>query len=274
MTTTAVVQRNPAAELRAFLSAPNMLTELSKVLPANLKPERMIRQVLTLASKNPALLECSPVSVWAGLVQAAELGLEMSGVLGQAYLVPRWNSKKRCKEATFQIGYRGLSTLAYRSGMVLVLQTRIVYENDDFQVSYGSMPLINHHPYMGPDPGKPVAYYAVAKLKAGGEDFEVMSIEQVQAHRMKYSPPSDRQSTWDTNFDEMALKTPLRKLCKRLPLSADVIQAAVADEYGEVLALPESVRVSQTETVSGLLDAVLPEESFPSPSVENPTTEE
>lgn len=225
--------------LRSFLAKPAVVSELAKVLPRNLPADRLIRQTLTLAQTNPQLLECSPISILAGMIRAAELNLELSGVLGHAYLVPRWNSKTRCKEATFQIGYRGFIALAFRSGQVQSFPMRVVHERDEFSVRLGSNQEILHKPYMDGERGNPIAYYALVKLAGGGEDFEIMTHAECVAHRLKYSPPSTRRdgsvisSVWDSNFDEMALKTVARKLSKRLPLSVEVQAAVQLDDAGE-----------------------------------------
>ena len=191
-----------ARELREFLSAKSVIAELMKVLPATLSPERMVRQTLTLAQKNYGLIECSPVSILGGLIQAAELGLEMSGHLGHAYLVPRWNKQKKCKEATFQIGYRGLLELAFRSGKVTSFPLRVVYPGDEFSIVYGTSQRIHHIPKENQEGSTPRGYYAVAHFGMGVTDFDYMSHTDIVKHRTKYG--ASESGPWTTDFDAMA----------------------------------------------------------------------
>lgn len=194
----------------------------------------MIRVAMTAFLKTPLLQKCSAASIVACVVQASELGLELTGPLGQAYMVPYWNKHSKCEEAQFQVGYRGLIDLAYRSGKVETFASRVVYANDHFKFRYGTDPKIEHIPTME-DPGEIKAVYAVIRIKGGGFDFEVMSKKQIDEHRAKYSKQKadGNFSPWNTAYEEMAKKTPIRRLAKRVPLSIELVTAAVVDEYGE-----------------------------------------
>jgi recombination protein RecT len=221
--------------------------QIAAALPKHLTAERMVRVALTAFQRTPALQECSPLSVVAAVVQAAELGLELSGPLGQAYLVPYWNKNTGQKEAQFQVGYRGLIDLAYRSGRVANITAHVVYRNDRFRFAYGTRPFIEHLPTLEAT-GEPVAVYAVTHFKGGAIDFEVMSVAQVEAHRQRYSKQRSKDSPWETAWQEMAKKTVLRRLAKRAPVSVEMQRAAAADEQAEFgVAQPASVELAPTE---------------------------
>lgn len=258
--------------LRVYLNEKGLVQKIRASLPRNLPPERLIRQTLSLCEQNPGLLDCTPTSIFDGIVRAAELGLELSGPLGHAYLVPRRNTRKGCQEATFQIGYRGLIALAYRSGRVRALHLRVVHENEPFRIRMGTIPGIDHAPVLDRPAGAPVAYYAYAELDGGGSDFEVMSRPQAEEHRDRYAARKGKGSPWEEQFDEMALKTVARKLCKRLPMASEMVEAVVRDEYddagvfagaGPVLdpsaALPAPAVPSRTEQVAGQIAGEPPE---------------
>ena len=76
------------------------------------------------------------MSFIAALMNAAQLGLEPNTPLGQAYLIPYKN--KGILECQFQIGYKGMIDLAYRTGQVQMIQAQIVREHDFFEYQYGS----------------------------------------------------------------------------------------------------------------------------------------
>ena len=205
-----------------------MENEIAKALPSVMTPERFTRIVLSALSVNPKLGQCTPGSFLGAMMTSAQLGLEVNTPLGQAYVLPY--SNKGVLEAQFQLGYKGLIDLAYRSGEVEVIQAHVVYANDDFTCEYGLEPKLTHKPANG-DRGEAVKVYAVFKTKSGGYGFEVMGMEDVRRHAEKYSKAyGSGYSPWKTNFEEMAKKTVLKKVLKYAPLKSDFVRAAVQDE--------------------------------------------
>ena len=178
----------------------------------------MSRIALNVIRSNPKLLECDVNSLMGAVLESAKLGLE-PGIMGQSYLLPFKNNKTNRMEAQFIVGYRGLIDLVRRSGQVSTLEARTVYENDEFEYEYGLEDKLVHKPTMEAK-GKPIAYYAIAKLKDGGYSFIVMSHGEVERHRDKYSK-SKKFGPWVDEFNQMAKKTVLRQLIKYLPISVE-----------------------------------------------------
>ena len=202
----------------------SMEGEIKKALPSVMTPERFTRMVLSALSVNPKLASCTPESFLGAMMNAAQLGLEPNTPLGQAYLIPYGNSVQ------FQIGYKGLIDLAYRSGEVELVQAHIVYENDTFECEFGLEPKLVHKP-ADSNRGEPVKVYAMFKTKSGGYGFEVMSMDDVRKHMEKYSQAARSSSSpWKTNFEEMAKKTVLKKTLKYAPMKSDFVKAVVQDE--------------------------------------------
>jgi recombination protein RecT len=162
------------------------------------------------------------------MMSAAQLGLEPNTPLGQAYLIPYKN--RGIDEVQFQLGYKGLIDLAYRSGEVELVQAHIVYENDEFVCEYGLEPKLVHKP-ADSDRGEAIKVYAMFKTKSGGYGFDVMSMDDVRRHAEKYSQAyKSGFSPWKTNFEEMAKKTVLKRVLKYAPLKSDFVRAVVQDE--------------------------------------------
>lgn len=205
-----------------------MMPEIEKALPSVMTPERFTRMVMSAISGNPTLASCSARSFLGAMMTAAQLGLEPNTPLGQAYLIPYKNHG--VMEASFQLGYKGLLALAYRSGSIAVIQAQTVYSKDKFEYEYGLEPKLIHVPATG-DRGTPVFYYATYKTKDGGYGFQVASIEDIRKHASKYSQAFNKGSTspWQTNFDEMAKKTVLKQCLKYAPLSSDFARGISAD---------------------------------------------
>lgn len=221
------LQKKEPVTMQAYIK--KMEKEIAKALPSVITPERFTRITLSALSANPTLQQCSPQSFLGAMMTAAQLGVEPNTPLGQAYLIPFKNKGKL--ECQFQLGYKGLIDLAYRSGEISVIQAHTVYENDEFDYELGLDPKLKHVPYKGVDKGEPVYFYAVFKLKDGGYGFNVMSIEDVRAHAAKYSQSYNSQySPWKTNFEEMAKKTVLKKALKYAPMKSDFVRQADSDE--------------------------------------------
>ena len=203
-----------------------MESEIKKALPSVITPERFTRIVLSALSTNRKLQETTPQSFLGAMMTAAQLGLEPNTPLGQAYLIPFKNHG--VLECQFQLGYKGLIDLAYRSGEVSVIQAQVVYANDEFEYSFGLEPTLKHVPAMS-DRGDPTHVYAVFRTKDDGYGFEVMSMDDVRAHAMRYSKAYSN-GPWQTNFEEMAKKTVLKKVLKYAPLKSDLVRAVAQDE--------------------------------------------
>lgn len=204
-----------------------MAPEIKKALPSVITPERFTRMVLSALSKTPQLGACTPASFLGAMMTAAQLGVEPNTPLGQAYLIPFKNHGQ--DEVQFQLGYKGMLDLAYRSGQVSTIQVHTVHEHDKFEYALGLEPKLEHVPAKA-DRGESTHYYAVVRMKDGGYCFAVMSKEDVIEHAKKYSKAYAGYSPWKTAFDEMAKKTVLKRALKYAPMKSDFVRGMVQDE--------------------------------------------
>lgn len=207
----------------------SMEGEIKKALPTVMTPERFTRIALSAVSNTPQLAECTPASFLGALMNAAQLGLEPNTPLGQAYLIPFRNNKKGITECQFQIGYKGLLDLAYRSGEIKNIEAHVVYENDEFDFEFGLENRLKHKPALN-GKGKTQWVYAVFRMVNGGYGFEVMSMDDVKSHANRYSQSANSSySPWSTNFEEMAKKTVIKKVLKYAPLKSEFSKAVSVD---------------------------------------------
>ena len=200
--------------------------EIAKALPSVITPERFTRITLSALSANKQLAQTTPQSFLGAMMTAAQLGMEPNTPLGQAYLIPYKNHG--ALECQFQLGYKGLIDLAYRSGEVNIIQAQVVHENDEFEYSFGLEPKLTHRPASG-ERGEPRFVYAMFRTKDGGMGYDVMSVEDIRAHAKRFSKAYSN-GPWQTNFEEMAKKTVLKRVLKYAPLKSDFVRAVAADE--------------------------------------------
>jgi recombination protein RecT len=225
--------------------------QIAMALPRHMTADRMLRVAMTAVQRTPKLLECTPNSLFGAVVQASQLGLEPDGALGHAYLIPYWNGKKKCFEVQFMPGYKGLLDLARRSREISTIEARVVHANDAFRYRFGLSPILEHTPITTGESGSATHVYAVVHLKDGGAQFDVMSREDVEKIRARAQAKDS--GPWVTDWDEMAKKTILRRLCKLLPSSIELQRAVALDEAIEagipqmfdVTPLPVEVATSQ-----------------------------
>lgn len=222
------------------LPAKNNIPDLRRVLLAK-KPElaailgddvaaRLCTAVVTETVKSDRLIACSIQSLVSCAIEASRLKLEIGGVLGQCYMVPYG------KDASLQIGYRGLITLAHRSRRVASICAVLVRDGDKFKIKQGTDRGIEHDPI--DPPGKAWTHvYAVVQYRGGGTDFEIMTRDQVLGHRNRFSPEwksRGESSIWGQHEEPMAMKTVLRKLLKRCPIGVDLGPDELLDGPSEI----------------------------------------
>ena len=204
--------------------------QMALALPKSMTAERLTRIVMTECRKVPALMSCNPTSFYGSVLQAAQLGLEPGSALGQCYLLPYGNGKSDDGRPNAQliIGYRGMIELARRSGQIVSICAYCVHEADTFECRLGLDPDIVHVPAWSADRGPVTHVYAVAKLKDGGVQFEVMSRAEIEAIRSQSK--AGNKGPWVSHWDEMAKKTVIRRLFKMLPISIEAARAVEVDE--------------------------------------------
>lgn len=245
-----------------------MKPQIQAALPKHVSVDRVARIALTTYNSTPLLRQCDQTSLLASIMVSSQLGVEVNTPLGQAYIIPYFNKKRGVYEAQFQLGYKGLLDLAYRSREYQVIYAMEVYQNDDFEYEYGMDPYLKHKPAEEPK-GEPIYYYAVFKTKNGGVNFRVWSRKKVERHSKKYSQAVQKgwTSPWKTDFDAMAKKTVLKDLLKYAPLSIEMqrhisndemikhnIAEDMSDVQGEYIDVDFSYRTDEEEPENGADD--------------------
>lgn len=225
---------SPAMQLRDAIKKSE--GQFALALPKHVTPDRFLRAALTALNTVPRLQECTQTSILAGLMQAAQLGLEVSDVRGQAYLIPRYDGRDKCMKATFQLGYRGMIDLAARGGITVDVDE--ICENDAYDYQRGTRPFLFHKPTLC-DRGEPIAYYAVATFSDGRPPtFVIMGRAEMEKHRDQFASTRNKDGdiygAWITNFDGMARKTAVRQLLNYLPATVELRQQVIEAEASEV----------------------------------------
>lgn len=206
----------------------------------SVSPDRLAQLAFLAVRKTPALQSCTVASVLAACLDAARLGLEPDGIQGA--IIPYKGA------AAFQPMYRGLIELTYREGTVVAIEVRVAFAGDDFRIELGSSPRITHTPSFSveAEDRKPIAYYAVAHMR-DAVTFDFMLPHEIEVIR-KRAPSSARSSPWDTDYDEMAKKTVIKRLLKKLPSSSARLRDAQQHDNDIDLEVDDTPKTKTTAT--------------------------
>lgn len=230
---------SPVEQYRAMVLPEERKRDLFAALPSHVRPEVFERNLVNALMVNPDLMKCDARLVFREVSKAAALGLLLDPQLGEAYLIVGWNGKAQRSEPQLRVGYRGVMKLARQAGDVAKIYAHAVHQNDEIDCTLGDEKRLVHKPILFGDRGPVIGYYAVAVFADGETDFEPMSIGEIHAIRDRsdgwraYVNKKIKSTPWSTDEGEMAKKTVIRRLLKRLPQSPELMDAIRIEDAAE-----------------------------------------
>jgi len=207
------VEKRKAPAVVETINQPDFLAKVANVLPKMIKPQHFARVAVHALNRTPKLLDCTPVSVINCLLDLAQCGLEPDG--RNAHLIPYGNT---CQ---LIVDWKGMVELARRSGLISMWKADIIFENDVFTIDKGEVLAHTVDYHKSEERGKPLLVYSYVKYKDGTEDYDIMTMAEVEAIRGR-SKAKD-SGPWKTDKNEMIKKTVMRRHSKRLPQSPEMI---------------------------------------------------
>ena len=177
-----------------------------------------VRFAAMIFAQSEYLRKTTPESQLQALMSVATSGLTLDPARKELYLVPR---KGKC---VLDPSYIGMMKALTDSGSIVSGEARWIYEGDDCALDLSSDKKVQYHiPYfMRSQPkGKLIAVYSLCVLPGGGKHFEVMTKEDVDGiMNRSESIKSGGFSPWKTDYEQMGLKTVIKRHWKFLPKSA------------------------------------------------------
>lgn len=257
-----LVEQKPSSveiiPMSTFLTQNAIKTRINKMIGEK-ESLKFISSIISAVNTNPALQECTNISIFNAALLGESLKLSPSPQLGQFYLVPFKNKNKECTEAQFQLGYKGYIQLAIRSGQYKKLNVLAIKEGE--LISYNPLDeeiivkLIQDEEER--EKAKTIGYYAMFEYTNGFRKTLYWTKEKMIAHADKYSQafnkdakkgkkpeydkvsfadyeagkvPADKEwlysSFWYKDFDGMAYKTMLRQLISKWGIMSIEMQQA------------------------------------------------
>lgn len=205
--------------LKAVLEIDAVRAGVAAIIPEHLNPDKVLKLVLLAANKNPKILQCTYESVLQSVMVAADLGLDISGTLGEGYLVPYG---KTCQ---FIPGYRGLARLAWQTNQVKRIESEVIHEWDEWEYEKGVNLVCKFVPKQT-DRGAAIGAYALIEYTNGGVQVEYMSKDQIM--KVKSVSKAKNFGPWRDWEDEQWRKTVWRRLSKWSHLSSERYDRALA----------------------------------------------
>ena len=214
-----LVAKNQKQTFSAFLATDAMKKKVNEMVGGE-KGQQFVTAIISAVSANPQLAECDNASMVSAALVGQALNLSPSPQLGQFYMVPFNDSKRGCKVAQFQIGYKGYIQLAIRSGQYKKLNVLAIKKgelkkydplNEEIEVE-----LIENEEDREKE--ETIGYYAMFEYLNGFRKTLYWSKEKMEAHALKYSMgyrAKKGYTFWEKDFDGMAYKTMLRQLISK-----------------------------------------------------------
>lgn len=203
-------QNNPVAVIRQNLT--QMAPELQAALPKHVTVEKFTRVAMTAIQNNPQLQNADRRSLFGSIVRLAQDGLLPDGREAAIVMFGQ--------QAQAMPMIAGVLKKLRQSGEIAKISAQVVHEHDEFSVSYGFDEDVTHRPPALDKPrGKAIGAYATAVLKDGSRLLEVMSLEEIE--KVRAVSRAKGNGPWVAWWGEMARKTVMRRLSKRLPMSSD-----------------------------------------------------
>lgn len=186
----------------------------------------------------PDLAKCTPASTLQALLTCARFGLIPDGT--QAVI------KREGTTAVFVPMYQGYIDQMYWSGLVESVHIGLIHEADEWSVT-PTAPAPDDFVFRPrlelskKDRGPAILAYAFAWLKGGARSQVILlTREDAEAIRDEYSEAYQRakesgadNSFWHTHFEQMWVKSCVRRLVKVVPTSASIRALGDVDDAGD-----------------------------------------
>ena len=246
-----LAKRNQKMGLTAYLTQDAVKRQINSVVGGK-NGTRFISSIVSAVQTTPALQECTNPSILSAALLGEALNLSPSPQLGQFYMVPFDNKNKGCKEAQFQLGYKGYVQLAIRSGYYKRLNVLAIkggelirYDPLDEEIEVSLIeddivreetPTAGYYAMFEYENGfKKTMYWTKRKMLAHAEKYSyafaknggAKSLELLEQGKIPEKEMWKYSSFWFKDFDGMALKTMLRQLISKWGIMSIDLQTAL-----------------------------------------------
>lgn len=241
-------QQKPVDLLKAVINAPSVQDQFKNALGDH--KDAFVASLIDLYTGDKALQNCKPTALVSEALRAATLNLPINKALGFAYIVVYNNSVKnpdgswsKVPTPTFVPGYKGYIQLAMRTGQYRTINADVVYEGELGKTNKLTGE-INFNGERISD--KVIGYFCYFELLNGFSKTLYMTVEEMAQYAKRFSPSVGRNTTteqlvgransvdsakkvgWEGNFNDMAIKTVIRRLLSKYGYLSVEMQGVLA----------------------------------------------
>jgi len=225
-----------------------MADKFREALPPTMDESKFISVLKLTLNQNPKLLQADKNSLMQTFMRAAQDGLYLDG--REAAAVQYGQSVQYIPMV------EGVIKVLHNSGLIKTLCAEVVYENDLFDYELGTKQHITHKPLITGDRGKPVCVYAIAVTSNDGQYIEIMNMNDVNKCKEQAKGASSPHSPWVKWFDQMARKTVIHRIAKRLPKNDAINSVVAVDDDNFVDVTPNAKPSEPKDSLSRLKESI------------------
>lgn len=248
----ATKQDRPIDMLKSVINAPSVQSQFGNALGEH--KDAFVASLIDLFTGDKSLQACQPASIVAEALRAATLRLPLNKALAFSYIIVFNNNVKnpdgtwtKVPTPTFIPGYKGYIQLAMRTGQYKTINADFVYEGELRKVNK----LTGEIAFDGEKKSdKIVGYFCYFELLNGFSKTLYVSVEDMANYALRYSPSfkgknkpqvedlikaaqTNQASTkvgWEGNFNDMGLKTVVRRLLSKYGYLSVEMQDAISKD--------------------------------------------
>jgi phage RecT family recombinase len=192
------------------------------------------RQIIARSKK---LKQCVPQSITDAIINIAAIGLTLNPQRKHCALIPRWDSQLNALVCHADPMYQGLIALGTQSESILDVRCEVVREADvregNFRYHGGTTPSVvfNPNPFATPaQRGEIIGAFCIAQIPNAHPHVTFMRIEEITHIRDTYSEmwKYNKSGPWKDEFEQMCLKTVLKRSTKTWPRRNEALDRAIA----------------------------------------------
>ena len=312
------LQKSTSAQFAAVLNAESVQQQFKNALGEH--KDAFVASLIDLYNGDKSLQTCNTNALICEALRAATLRLPLNKALGFAYIVVYNNSVKRVDDngndvldpqthkpiydkvptPTFIPGYKGYIQLAMRTGQYKTINADYVYEGELRKVNK----LTGEIAFDGEKKSdRIVGYFCYFELLNGFSKTLYVSVEDMAKYAKHYSPSIGYKTTieqliakandgivakkvgWEGNFNDMALKTVIRRLLSKYgylsvemqnAISGDMEGADFADrnimiaDNANKASIPDNVPYENVDTETGEIKQAKAEGNAAAPTNDAP----
>ena len=312
------LQKSTSAQLAAVLNAESVQQQFKNALGEH--KDAFVASLIDLYNGDKSLQACNTNALICEALRAATLRLPLNKALGFAYIVVYNNNVKRVDDngndvidpqthkpiydkvptPTFIPGYKGYIQLAMRTGQYKTINADFVYEGELRKVNK----LTGEIAFDGEKKSdRIVGYFCYFELLNGFSKTLYVSVEDMAKYAKHYSQSIGYKTTieqliakandgivakkvgWEGNFNDMALKTVIRRLLSKYgylsvemqnAISGDMEGADFADrnimiaDNANKASIPDNVPYENVDTETGEIKQAKAEGNAAAPTNDAP----